>query len=429
MKVLVIGSGGREHALVWKISQSPLVKEIFCASGNAGMAQQAKCVAIEATDIPGLLKFAKEKKIDLTVVGPEAPLVAGIVNQFEKAGLKIFGPTKEAAQLEGSKVFSKEFMKRFDIPTAEFHVVTDMQAAARVLAVLKPKNYPVVIKADGLAAGKGVIICNSFQEAKEAVSQMLEQKIFKEAGARVVIEEFLEGEEVSILIASDGQDFVILDSAQDHKRIFDDDLGPNTGGMGAYSPTNLISKNLLKEISTRIVEPTIAGMDEEGHTFKGILYAGLMLTDRGPFVLEYNVRFGDPETQAIIPRFKNDLVEIMLASVNEDLSGMQLEWDKRRCVCVVLASGGYPGAFETGKTIQGLRDIKESADTIVFHAATKNVGGEIVTSGGRVLGVTGLGSTIEQAVQTAYKAVDRITFEKCFFRRDIGAKAFKKVNI
>ncbi len=426
MNVLVIGSGGREHALIWKIKQSPLVKKIFCAPGNAGIAQLAECVHIEPDQIENFLKFAVSHRIDLTVVGPEVPLVSGIVDQFQQKKLKIFGPSKEAARLEGSKVFAKEFMRRHSIPTANFQVYTEMKRAMHFFKVLKKDNYPVVIKADGLAAGKGVVICHSLEEAQRTLEEMIEKKIFKESGAQVVIEECLKGEEVSILAISDGEDFVLLDSAQDHKRIFDDDLGPNTGGMGAYSPTPFVSKSLLREIASTIIEPTITGMHEEGHPFKGVLYAGLMLTQEGPFVLEFNARFGDPETEVVLPRLKSDLVPVFLASCDGDLSEVRLEWDKRVCLCVVMSSGGYPGEYETGKEIAGLNLVEDKKNAIIFHAGTKQVDGKIVTAGGRVLGVTSLGKNIEEAIENAYSLVDKITFDKCFFRRDIGAKGLAK---
>ncbi len=429
MKILVIGSGGREHALVWKIKQSSLVKEIFCAPGNAGIAKLAKCVLIDTSDIPGLLKFVSENKIDLTVVGPEAPLVAGIVDEFQKYGFKIFGPTKAAAQLEASKIFAKEFMMGHKIPVADFQVFDDTQKALHFLQVLREADYPLVIKADGLAAGKGVVICRSLEQAKQTIEEMIEKKIFNDAGSRVIIEECLKGDEVSMLAISDGEDFVLLDSSQDHKRIFDEDMGPNTGGMGAYSPTPFVSKELHKEIASRIIEPIIQGMKEEGTPFKGILYAGLMLTATGPYVLEFNVRFGDPETQVLLPRLKNDLVAIMLASCQGDLSTIRLEWDPRPCVCVVVSSGGYPGSYEAGKEIFGLNSQFNEKDTIIFHSGTKNVNGKTVTSGGRVLGVTSLGDTMDEAIKKAYAAVEHIHFERCFFRRDIGVKALRRIHV
>ena len=429
MKILVIGSGGREHALVWKIKQSTLVKEIFCAPGNAGIERLAKCVSIDANDIPKLLKFAADNKIDLTVVGPEAPLVAGIVDEFQKQGFKIFGPTQAAAQLEASKIFAKEFLRRHKIPTADFQIFDDTKKAMHFLKVLREADYPLVIKADGLAAGKGVVICPSLESAKQTLEEMIEKKIFNDAGSRVIIEECLKGDEVSMLALSDGEDFVLLESSQDHKRIFDDDLGPNTGGMGAYSPTPFVSKELHKEIAVRIIAPTIDGMKEEGTPFKGVLYAGLMLTATGPYVLEFNARFGDPETQSLFPRLKNDLVAIMLASCRGDMSMIRLDWDPRACVSVVISSGGYPGHYETGKEILGLDFSFNEKDTLIFHAGTKNCNGKIMTAGGRVLDVTALGDTIEEAIKKAYAAVEQIRFEKCFFRRDIGAKALRRMHV
>ncbi|MCK5215575.1 MAG: phosphoribosylamine--glycine ligase [Candidatus Omnitrophica bacterium] len=424
MKVLVVGSGGREHVLTWKIKQSSLVDEIFCAPGNGGMSMIAECVDIKVDDINGLAAFALEKKIDLTVVGPEAPLVEGIVDVFEKAGLKIFGPGKMASQLEGSKVFTKEFLKKHNIPTAGYRSFSDINTA---IDFLKEINYPVVVKADGLAAGKGVIICENAAQAREALDQIMLQKVFKDAGNRVVIEEFLRGEEASILAISDGEDYVILASSQDHKRIFDEDQGPNTGGMGAYSPAPVVTPGIMCRIENEIIAPTIKGMKEDGCPFKGVLYAGLMIDNGRPKVLEYNVRFGDPETQVVIPRLKNDLVEIMRASCEGRLKDMPLDWDERIFICVVMSSGGYPGAYEKGKTIEGLDGVS-AREGIVFHAGTKKDGDAVLTSGGRVLGVTGFGVDIAEAIDNVYKVVEKISFDRCFFRRDIGAKALKRVN-
>ena len=424
MKVLIIGCGGREHVLAWKLKKSPLVKEIYCAPGNGGIAALAQCVDIEAADIERLAAFAKEKKVDLTVVGPEAPLVGGIVDFFEQQNLKIFGPSQKAARLEGSKVFAKEFMRKFNIPTAPFKVFDDKDEAMEFLAV---SPLPLVVKADGLASGKGVIVCNKIQEARDAVEQIMGQKIFKEAGSKIIIEECLIGEEASILAISDGKNYVILDSSQDHKRIFDDDLGPNTGGMGAYSPAPVITEDLLRKIGMQIVDPVIRGMHKQGAPFKGVLYAGLMMTDEGPMVLEFNVRFGDPEAQAILPRMKNDLAEILQSSCEGHLEKVKMDWDKRSCVCVVMTSGGYPGECATGKEIKGLDTIRDN-HTIVFHAGTKKKDSKIVTAGGRVLGVTSLGETIEQAIERAYNAIEKIRFDRCFFRRDIGAKALKHLH-
>ncbi len=421
MNILVIGSGGREHALVWKIRQSPLVKKLYCAPGNGGIEEMAECVDIASDDIAGLLKFAKTKKIGLTVVGPEAALVAGIVDAFEKEKLMIFGPSKRAARLEGSKVFAKEAMREFHVPTAAFQSFDNYETAK---SFLEKAQYPIVVKADGLAGGKGVMLCDNLLKAQEAVDQIMKQKIFKEAGAKIVVEECLKGEEVSILAISDGNNFVILDGAQDHKRIFDDDIGPNTGGMGAYSPTPFVDEEMLKTIETRIIDPVIRGMRREGIPFKGVLYAGIMITEEGPKVLEFNVRFGDPETQVLLPRLKNDLVEMMAASCEGRLEDMHLAWDKRRCVCVVMSSGGYPGKYEAGFEIKGLTAVQKDLETIVFHSGTKKEDGNVVTAGGRVLGVTALGDTIEEAINHVYASVEKISFTRCFFRRDIGAKAF-----
>ena len=424
MKVLIIGSGGREHALAWKIKQSSLVKKIYCAPGNAGIAQIADCVDIDPLDIKALVKFAKDKGIDLTVVGPEAPLTAGIVDTFEKEKLKIFGPSQAAARLEGSKVFAKEFLHQCNIPTAPYKI---LNSAKEAYEFLKQAQFPLVVKADGLASGKGVVICENVKQAHEAVKQIMEDKIFREAGKSIVIEECLIGEEASIIAVSDGIHYLMFESSQDHKRIFDDDLGPNTGGMGAYSPAPIITSEAMKIIEARVIEPTIRGLRRAGTPFKGVLYAGLMITAQGPMVLEFNVRFGDPETQAILPRLKTDLVAIMLAACNEGLNKVKLEWDARDCVCVVMTSGGYPGKYETDKDITGLETIKEK-DTFVFHAGTKKKGDKILTAGGRVLGVTSLGKGIQEAIDRAYAAVEKIHFDRAFFRRDIAAKALETLD-
>jgi len=425
MKILIIGSGGREHVLAWKIKQSSLVKEMYCAPGNGGISQIAECVDIKADDIPALTEFAKSKQIDLTVVGPEAPLAAGIVDAFEEGGLKIFGPNRKAAQLEGSKIFAKEFMHECNIPTSNFRKYDNIKDAK---GFLQQALFPLVVKADGLAGGKGVVICSDFLEAEKAVDEIMAQKIFKDAGRQIIIEECLEGEEVSILAISDGNNFCLLDSSQDHKRIFDDDVGPNTGGMGAYSPAPIFTEKLLKIVESRIIEPTIRGMQRNDMPFKGVLYAGLMITSEGPMVLEYNVRFGDPEAQTVLPRMKGDIVELMLASCEGWLDKVKLSWDKKSCVCVVISSGGYPGEYETGKEITGLEEAGEMKDIVIFHAGTKREEKKVVSSGGRVLGVTSLDNGIQGAIEKAYKAVDKINFERCFFRRDIGSKAFKWVS-
>jgi phosphoribosylamine---glycine ligase len=425
MNILIIGSGGREHVLAWKIKQSPLVDNLYCAPGNGGIASLAQCVDIAVDDMQGLVQFAKEKQIDLTVVGPEAPLVDGIADIFQEHQLKVFGPGKLSAQLEGSKVFAKKFMRKYNIPTASFEIFDTIQKA---LHFLEHVQFPIVVKADGLAAGKGVIICKDIKEAREALEQMMEQEVFKEAGKRVIIEECLVGEEVSILAVSDGKNYCILDSSQDHKRIFDNDVGPNTGGMGAYSPAPIVDSGLLKEIKALIIAPSIRGMEQEGTPFKGILYAGLMVTVQGPMVLEFNVRFGDPEAQAVLPRMKNDIVEMMMASCEGRINKIRPSWDPRSCVCVVMSSGGYPGKYETGMEITGLNIAEKDEETVIFHAGTKKQNDKIVSSGGRVLGVMSMGSGIEETIERVYKAVDTIKFDHCFFRRDIGVKALRRLT-
>lgn len=419
MKVLVVGSGGREHVLAWKLKQSPKVKHVICAPGNGGMAQIAECVAIKADDITGLVRFAQDQDIDLTVVGPEAPLVAGIVDAFEKAGLKIFGPNKAAAQLEGSKSFSKRFMKRHHIPTAAFETFTD---ADKARGYLLGAAYPLVVKADGLAAGKGVIICSNKDEALDAVDSIMTQRVFKEAGDSIVVEECLDGPEASILAISDGDNVVVLETSQDHKRIFDNDEGPNTGGMGAYSPAPVVTPALYEQIVQTVIKPTINGMKSDGTPFKGVLYAGLMLTADGPKVLEYNVRLGDPETQAVLPRLRTDLFDVLMAACEGRIKDVSLDWDPRTAVCVVVAAGGYPGQYEAGKEIIGL-DQAVSKEGIIFHAGTVATGEKVYTAGGRVLGITGFGSDVAEAIENAYRVVHKVHFEGCFFRRDIGRKA------
>jgi len=433
MRVLVIGSGGREHALVWKIAQSPKVDKIYCAPGNAGTAELAENVSLKADDIPGLKKFAQEKKIGLTVVGPEAPLVKGIVNEFEKDGLRIFGPHKEAAVIEGSKVFSKQFMVKYGIPTANAGIFENAKDA---LAHIEEVGAPIVVKADGLAAGKGVIVCQTKAEAVKAVKLIMEKKEFGEAGNRVVVEECLAGEEASIIAITDGRSIVPLASSQDHKRVFDKDEGPNTGGMGAYSPAPVVTDRLMDEIDVTILKPFVSGMQQEGVKYKGVIYAGIMVTKDGPKVLEFNARFGDPETQPILMRMKTDIVPIFVAVVDEKLDNKLVEWDRRASVCVVLASGGYPGKYEKGVSIKGIDRVDQLEGAYVFHAGTKLESGEskvesrksgmrIVTNGGRVLGVTALGDGIKLAIDKAYQAVSFIDFKGMHYRKDIGKKALK----
>ena len=422
MKVLVVGSGGREHALVWKIAQSQRVTKIYCAPGNAGIAGQATCVAIKADDIEGLLDFAKREAVDLTVVGPEAPLVAGITDVFRSAGLKIFGPSKEAAQLEASKCFAKELMVSRKVPTARS---TNCTTVSEVLDEVAQLSFPVVLKADGLAAGKGVVICDSEEGVRKTASEMIEERIFGDSGRTVVVEEFLEGEEASLLILTNGRHAVPLAASQDHKRIFDKDQGPNTGGMGAYSPAPVITDALMQGVMKKVVRPVIDEMARRGAPYTGILYAGIMVTKEGPKVLEFNVRFGDPESQAVLARMKGDLVEAMLWTLDPKAAPLELSWDERAAVCVVMASGGYPGPYEKGKVIQGFGAVAKLPDVVVFHAGTKKNEEAIVTNGGRVLGVTGLGATIKEAIDTTYAAVDMITFEKAHCRRDIGWRAIE----
>lgn len=421
MRILVIGSGGREHALAWKIAQSRLVDKIFCAPGNGGIGKIAECIDIKAEDVFGLLEFARKEKIDLTVVGPEVALSLGVVDEFKKAGLKIFGPNKRAAQLEASKVFSKELMAKYKIPTAAFKVFDQPDKAKKYI---EENNAPCVIKADGLAAGKGVVVAKTVDEAKNAVTLMMQDKAFGDAGNKVIIEECLVGQEASILAITDSREVLVLASAQDHKRVFDHDQGLNTGGMGAYSPAPVVTADIQKEVMEKIIYRALDGLAKEGIDYRGILYAGIMLTKEGPKTLEFNVRFGDPETEVILPRLKSDLVEVMLAVSEGKLSKIKtLAWDKRACVCVVCASGGYPGNYAKDKEISGLEAAEKLEDTIVFHAGTKKTGNKFLTSGGRVLGVTGLGATIKDAINKTYQAVEKIKFEGMHYRKDIGGKA------
>lgn len=420
MKVLVIGSGGREHALAWKIKQSPLVREVIVAPGNAGIAGLARTVDISAEDLTTLRDFARAEKVDLTIVGPEAPLVAGIVDMFNEAKLRIFGPRSAAAELEGSKAFCKALLRRHAIPTAGFRTFRDTAAVADYL---RTSLFPVVVKADGLAAGKGVVVCATFEEALRTARDMLERKKFGKAGEKVVIEEFLVGEEVSLLAFVDGRNMVVLEPAQDHKRALDNDKGPNTGGMGAYSPVPCLSETDMRKAISEILVPVVHALHKEGRTYKGVLYAGLMLTQAGPKVLEFNVRFGDPETQPILMRMKSDIVPLFLASIDGTLDRCDVEWDERAAVCVVVASGGYPDKYEKGMEIRGLDAAAQLPEIQIFHAGTAVSGGKIVTSGGRVLGVTALGSSIAAARELAYRAIEKISFHRMHYRKDIAARA------
>ena len=420
MKLLVIGSGGREHALVWKLSQSPGVDRIFCAPGNAGTAQLAENVAILAKDLPALVRFAKENSVDLTVVGPDDPLAAGIVDLFHAEKLRVFGPTKSAARLESSKIFAKELMCEQGIPTATAKTFSESEAAIRYAEQL---NFPIVIKADGLALGKGVIIAPDIDTARSTISSMMNEGRFGEAGRRVVIEEFLRGTECSLHALVDGKSYRLLETARDHKRIFDGDKGPNTGGMGAFSPANNWNSRMATQFDSKIMRPLLRGLNRQGVEFRGLLFPGLMITTEGVHVLEFNCRFGDPETQAILPRMKSDLLPLLEATIDGKIDNHTIEWNGRACVAVVLASGGYPDKYETGKTISGLDEMAKLPDVQIFHAGTKRVNGQIVTAGGRVLAVTALGSTIEAARSRAYQAMAQIDFEGCHYRRDIALSA------
>jgi phosphoribosylamine--glycine ligase len=422
MKVLVIGQGGREHTLVWKLKQSPSVAEVFCAPGNAGTAFDGRNLDISATDVPRLVQFAKTENIDLTVVGPEAPLCAGVVDEFLKAGLTIFGPTKKAAELEGSKKFCKELLKRANVPTADFRVFTN--AAEAMTYVSERETEGFVIKADGLCAGKGVVVCSSKEQAHEAIKRMLVQQEFGEAGSRIIVEEKLDGQEASLLAIVDGQTILPLEAAQDHKPAYDGDTGPNTGGMGSYSPTPIVTPELVDFTVEKILVPTVHQLKREGRPFRGCLYAGLMLTHQGPKVLEFNVRFGDPETQAVLMRLKSDVGRILLAAAEGKLAEIPpLEWDPRPAVCVVMASEGYPGDYAKGKPIRGLDEAARVPETKVFHAGTLLAGDLVVNDGGRVLGVTALGDDLSQAKLRAYQAVKCIRWDGAWCRKDISDKA------
>ncbi|MEV3806466.1 phosphoribosylamine--glycine ligase [Aeromonas dhakensis] len=425
MKVLIIGNGGREHALAWKAKQSPLVTRVFVAPGNAGTAHEGSIenVAISATDIPALLAFAKEQRIGLTIVGPEAPLVKGVVDAFRAEGLAIFGPTAAAAQLEGSKAFAKDFLARHAIPTAEYQNFTEVEPA---LAYLREKGAPIVIKADGLAAGKGVIVAMTLNEAEEAVRDMLSGNAFGDAGARVVIEEFLEGEEASFIVMVDGEHVLPMATSQDHKRVGDGDTGLNTGGMGAYSPAPVVTDEVHRKVMERVIMPTVRGMAAEGNVYTGFLYAGLMIDGQGnPKVIEFNCRFGDPETQPIMLRMRSDLVELCLAACAGKLDQVEAIYDTRVAIGVVLAAGGYPGDYQQGKPISGL-PVEEASGEKVFHAGSRMEGDAVVTAGGRVLCATALGHTVAEAQQRAYQLAGRIKWDGVFYRNDIGWRAIER---
>ncbi len=420
MKILLVGSGGREHALAWKIVQSPHCEKLYCAPGNGGMAQIAEVVPIEDTNISLLARFAEEKKIDLTVVGPEAPLALGIVDEFERRGLKIYGPNKKAAEIEKSKVFAKEFMARHRIPTGKFRVASTPEEALKILSSGE-FEFPVVIKADGLAAGKGVMICSNIKRAEDAINEIMVRKKFGPAGDRVVIEEYLQGREMSFIVFTDGARVQPLVTTMDHKAAYDGDKGPNTGGMGAISPSPFITEKLFTQIMETIIFPTITRLLEEGRRFKGTLYAGLMITADGPKVLEYNCRFGDPETQVQMLRLESDLVEILMSVVNEDLLKEEIKWSSKTAGCVVLASAGYPGSYEKGKLIRGLEEAEKVPGLVIFHAGTRLVNGQYYTNGGRVLNVCASEETLQQTMKKIYDSIPLINFDGMFYRKDIGA--------
>jgi phosphoribosylamine---glycine ligase len=422
MNILIVGGGGREHALAWKISQSPRVKRIFCAPGNAGIAEVADLVPHAADDVAALARFARDERIDLTVVGPELPLTLGIVDEFQRHGLRIFGPTREAAQIEGSKAFTKELLRRHAVPTGFFGVFSDADDATRYVHEV---GVPIVIKTDGLAAGKGVLICQTMKEAEDAINEVMRTRIFGDAGERVVIEEFLEGEEVSFIALTDGRSVLPMATSQDHKRAFDGETGPNTGGMGAYSPAPVVTRALHERIVREIMQPVVRALGEAKIDYRGVLYAGLMITESGPKVLEFNARFGDPECQALMLRLKSDLVPLMEACVDGRLAAADAVWDERAAACVVLAAAGYPGNYEKGKAIRGLEALRGWQNGVVFHAGTAGRDAAIVTNGGRVLGVTALGATVRDAVNEAYWAVEQIHWEGIQYRRDIGYRALE----
>lgn len=420
MKVLVVGSGGREHALVWKLAHSSIVSKVFCAPGNAGIATHAQCAAVQPEDLEGILAFAREEEVDLTVVGPEAPLTAGLVDLFQDAGLRVFGPTKAAAEIEGSKVFCKELLRKYNIPTGDFEVFDNPDAAK---TYVRQQPIPIVIKADGLAAGKGVIVAQSVAEALAAIDRIMVAREFGAAGDRLIIEECLTGQEASLMAFVDGEHIAPMVPAQDHKRALDSDEGPNTGGMGAYSPVPAVTDEIFDIAVGRILRPTVDAMAREGRPYKGVLYAGLMLTAEGPKALEYNCRFGDPETQVVLPLLESDLVEAMEACIDSTLDQTPPQWSAKTAVCVVMASGGYPGDYEKGKVIEGLENAAQLDEVFVFHAGTAAQEGHTVTSGGRVLGVTALGDGYGDTLDRVYQAVEQIHFAGAHFRRDIGSRA------
>ena len=419
MKILVVGGGGREHALVWKIARSPLAEKIYCAPGNGGISKLAECVPLKAMDIAGIVAFSKEKGVDMVVVAPDDPLAAGMVDALESEGIRAFGPGKNAAIIEGSKTFAKDLMKKYGIPTARYEV---FDSSARAIDYLKSASFPAVVKADGLAAGKGVVIAADFGQAREAVRNIMDNKVFGAAGSKIVIEEFLTGQEVSILAFTDGSTIIPMVSSQDHKKAFDNDQGLNTGGMGTFSPSRVYSDETAAYCMKSIYVPTVEAMNSEGRKFKGVLYFGLIMTKDGPKVLEYNARFGDPETQVVLPRLENDIVEVFNAVIDGKLSDLSFSWSNNAAVCVILASGGYPQQYAVGYEITGLEDAESDPDILVFHAGTKRENGRYYTAGGRVLGVTAVSGSLNAAIKKAYEGAGKISFKDMHYRKDIGVK-------
>ncbi|HZJ82923.1 MAG TPA: phosphoribosylamine--glycine ligase [Clostridia bacterium] len=417
MKILVVGGGGREHAIIWKLSQSSKTLEIYCAPGNGGISELAQCIDIRATDIDNMVEFAIEESMDLVIVTPDDPLAQGMVDALEDAGIKAFGPRANAAIIEGSKVFAKEFMKKYEIPTAGYEVFEDFDKA---LSYLEGVSYPLVLKADGLALGKGVFIAQDSKEARQALKVMMVDNVFGSAGAKVVIEEFLIGPEVSLLAFTDGKTIVPMVSSQDHKRAYDGDQGPNTGGMGTFSPSRAYTPEIAQFVEKRILKPTIEGMNKEGRPFKGIIFLGIMLTQQGPKLLEYNARFGDPETQVVLPRLGTDLLDILLAIVEEKLDEVHVRWNENAAVCVVLASGGYPESFTKGYPIHGIHEVNEQEDIMIFHGGTKKENGQYLTNGGRVLGLTAVSKDLDTAMNKVYDTIEGIQFKDMYYRKDIG---------
>ena len=424
MRVLVVGGGGREHTLVWKIAQSPLCDRIFCAPGNGGTLEIAENIDVGAEDIDGLLSFAKGEGIDLTVIGPEVPLVNGISDIFKEQGLSVFGPGKNGAMIEGSKAFAKSLMRKMGVKQAAFE---EFMNPDKALSYLRTEQFPVVIKASGLAAGKGAIIVDDFTEAEKAINEIMVEKRFGASGDVVVIEEFLKGEEVSLLVLTDGETVIPFISSQDHKQVFDGDKGPNTGGMGAYAPAPVLEKRDAGKVIDTIILPILEGLRKEGIEYKGVLYAGIMMTEDGAKVLEFNCRFGDPETQVILPLLDSDLLEVLLMTANGELKNASLKWSEGSAVCVILASGGYPGKYEKGKQITGINRLKGKEDIVLFHAGTREENEKLITAGGRVLGVTGIGSNLKDAIDKTYAAVSEISFEGMYYRKDIGNKGLKGI--